>query len=68
VKLLFHPIDYVAFRGLTDGRCTAVEFLDREPDSARHEKLQRSIDTALRSGNVEWVTMRIADDGKVTCS
>ena len=68
VKLLFHPIDYVAFRGLTNGRCTAVEFLDREPDSARHEKLQRSFDTALRAGNVEWVTMRIAEDGSVTCS
>ena len=68
VNLLFHPIDYVAFRGLSEGRCTSVEFLDHEPDTARHEKLQRSIDTAIRAGNVEWLTMRITDDGSVKCS
>lgn len=66
VRLLFHPVDYVAFRGLSDGSCTAVEFIDREPVSSEHEQLQRSIDQTIRAGNYAWITMRIEDDGRVS--
>jgi predicted Holliday junction resolvase-like endonuclease len=67
MKLLFHPVDYVVFRGLSEGECTAVELLDREPESAGHERLQRSIERTVDAGNYSWITMQIADDGKVTC-
>jgi predicted Holliday junction resolvase-like endonuclease len=68
VKLLFHPVDYVCFRGMGTGICSAVEFIDREPISAAHEKLQRSIETSLKSGNIRWLTVRIGDNGGVTYS
>jgi predicted Holliday junction resolvase-like endonuclease len=68
MKLLFHPVDYVVFRGLSDGLCTAVEFLDCEPVSIAHERLQRSIEKTIAAGEYSWITMRIADDGGVTCS
>lgn len=66
VKLLFHPVDYVAFRGLSEGSCSAVEFIDREPVSSAHDELQRSIEQSIRAGNFEWITLRIEDDGRVS--
>ena len=68
LKLLFHPVDYVVFRGLSDGRCTAVELLDREPASRAHERLQRSIQRTIDAGRCHWITMQIGDDGQVNCS
>lgn len=68
IRLLFHPVDYVAFRGISEGSCSAVEFIDREPTSSAHEQLQRSIENTISAGNVSWITMRIDDDGRVSCS
>lgn len=68
LKLLFHPVDYVVFRGLTDDRCSAVEFLDHEPTSRVHEKLQRSIQRTIGSGRFHWITMQISDNGQAYCS
>lgn len=65
MKLLFHPVDYVVFRGLGQRTCTAVEFLDCEPVSTTHERLQRSIERTVDAGNYSWVTMQIDDDGRV---
>ena len=67
LKLLFHPVDYIVFRGLSSGACTAVELLDGAPASSAHERLQRSIERTVKGGNYSWVTMRIADDGSVRC-
>ena len=53
IKLLFHPVDYVSFRGLSVGGCTAIEFIDREPLSKTHERLQRRLRAALN-----WETSR----------
>jgi predicted Holliday junction resolvase-like endonuclease len=68
MKLLFHPVDYIVFRGLSEGTCTAVELLDREPVSTVHERLQQSIEKTVDAGNYSWITMQIADDGQVTCT
>lgn len=68
VKLLFNPVDYIAFRGLSRQSCTAVELLDREAASRERERLQRSIESTIVAGDVFWMTMRIEENGKVTCS
>ena len=67
LKLVFHPVDYVAFRGLADRRCTRVEFIDCLARSNRQERLQKSLDRVLRAGDYSWITMRVADDGRVSC-
>lgn len=67
LRLIFHPVDYVAFRGLSAQRCTAVELIDRKPSSRAHERLQRSIERSISTGDVDWVTLRIHDDGCVSC-
>ena len=66
VRVLFDPIDYVAFRGLGDGVCTELMFIDREPDSSRRERLHKSLIQAIEGGNLEWKTVRIADDCTIT--
>ena len=68
LKLLFHPVDYVVFRGMSKDTCSAVHFLDCEPASRTHEILQRSIEKTISAGNVSWITMRISEDGRVNCT
>src|SRR5712664_2639165 len=34
VKVLFDPVDYLAFRGIGEGDCREVMFIDHEPDSS----------------------------------
>lgn len=66
VKVLFDPVDYVVFRNLCDDLCSEIVFVDREPDTMRREKVQSSLERALRRGNVEWKTIRIADNRTIT--
>lgn len=66
VKLLFNPVDYLAFRDLTLGKCSDVVLIDREPNSRARENLHTSIQRSIREGDVEWLTARISDDGHVT--
>jgi predicted Holliday junction resolvase-like endonuclease len=66
VRVIFDPVDYLAFRGHSDGACKEVMFIDREPDSNRRERLHNSLRRAIDSGNLEWKTIRIADDCTIT--
>ena len=66
VKVLFHPLDFVAFRGLNSVAGTrAVEFIDREPSDAGREKIQTSLMKTLKAGNVEWLEYRVDESGRV---
>jgi len=65
-RVLFDPVDYLAFRGLGDGDCKELMFIDREPDSNRRERLHNSLRRVIDAGNLEWKTVRIADDCTVT--
>lgn len=66
VRVLFDPVDYLAFRGLGHGVCKELIFIDREPDSSGRERLHKSMRDAIDSGNLEWKTIRIADNGSIT--
>ena len=66
VRVLFDPVDYLAFRGHSEGGCKELIFIDREPDSNPRESLHNSMRRAIDSGNLEWKTLRIADDGTIT--
>jgi predicted Holliday junction resolvase-like endonuclease len=67
IKVLFHPVEYVAFRGLGRNNCTSVEFLAYPPTSQERETIQTSIRRAIDAGNIEWQTLRIEDTGRVVC-
>lgn len=65
VKVLFDPVDYVAFRGLNGAGVSSIEFIDRPAETRHRERVQRSLAAAVRKGNVEWRLLRIGDDGAV---
>lgn len=66
VKVLFHPVDYIAFCGVSQGQCLSVDFVDRPADSKSREIIHESIDDSIRHSRVEWQTYRISRDGTVT--
>jgi predicted Holliday junction resolvase-like endonuclease len=37
LKLVFDPVDYVAFRGLGERRCSSIEFIDCEATTRRQD-------------------------------
>jgi len=65
VKVLFDPILYLVFEGMTDGACTQLQFVDTPPETPEREKVHRTLATALRAGNVEWRTLEVLDDGRI---
>ncbi len=64
-KVLFHPVDYVVFRGMKTGRTKSILLLDRDAPSKDRRSLQRSISRVIETGNYDWLTIRIGDGGKV---
>jgi predicted Holliday junction resolvase-like endonuclease len=63
-KVIFHPIDYVVFNGMKEGKMKNVILLDRQRERAEHQRVQRSIERAVERDRYEWQTLRIQDDGK----
>ena len=65
VKVLFDPVDYLVFRGLSKERCEALVFVDHPADSKRRERLQSSLQHAIKAGNLDWQTLRVDDEFRV---
>ena len=65
VKVLFHPVDYIAFPGLVEEKCGSVDLIDSPPSSRQQEVLHRSLDETLRNGRVVWETYRVMESGRV---
>jgi predicted Holliday junction resolvase-like endonuclease len=65
VKVIFDPVEFVAFRGMTDGLVDRVALIDRPASSTSQEKLQASVAKAVKAGNYEWNVLRITADGQV---
>jgi predicted Holliday junction resolvase-like endonuclease len=65
VKVLFDPVEFVAFRGMAAGAVSAVVLIDRPAADAQHEALQRSVADAVEKGRYEWKVLRIDDGGRV---
>mgnify|MGYP005811063353 CR=1 FL=1 len=65
VKVLFDPIEFVAFRGMCDGEVKAVSLIDRPAESKDREKLQESVRRTVDKGNYEWKELRIDAEGRV---
>jgi predicted Holliday junction resolvase-like endonuclease len=65
VKVIFDPVTYVVFNGMSRGRLRDIVLLAKPPDNAAAERVQASIGKAVRSGNVEFKTLHVDNDGKV---
>ena len=67
VRVLFDPVRYVAFRGLTQDNPTAIELIDDEPTTVERERFLRSLEGVLAKGNIDWATWRVTATGTVVC-
>lgn len=65
VRVIFDPVTYVVFNGMGTGRLREIVLLGRPPENTRAERLQRSIEGAIRKGNLEFKTLHVGKDGSV---
>jgi predicted Holliday junction resolvase-like endonuclease len=65
VKVIFDPVTYVVFNGMSRGTVRDIVLLAKPPNNAIAERVQSSIGKAIRSGNVEFKTLHVDNDGKV---
>jgi predicted Holliday junction resolvase-like endonuclease len=65
-KVLFHPVDYVVFRGMKDlGAVNEIILLDRKAKSPKRLRVQRSIEKVVEAGKYDWLTIRVQNDGTI---
>jgi predicted Holliday junction resolvase-like endonuclease len=65
VKVLYDPVEFIAFRGMTSGAVTSVVLIDRPAASKEHEVVQESVAKAVDKGRYEWKVLRIDPAGRV---
>ena len=64
VKVIFDPVKYIIFHGSkSESYPTLIEFVSREPNSKAQEKAIKSIDKAIKNGDVNFETLTMRDDG-----
>jgi predicted Holliday junction resolvase-like endonuclease len=66
VKVLFNPVTYVVFDGMSQRKLSKIELLARSPQNRATERIQNSIEQALSRGNVEFRTLRVDDRGRIS--
>ncbi len=64
-KVLFHPIDYIVFKGMKKDKIENLLLLDRQTKSSDHRSLQKSIEKTIEHGDIEWVTLRVEENGVI---
>ncbi len=68
-KVLFHPIDFLVFKGMNDNlKNTGIKeiiLLDNSNRKGQQRIIQNSIEKVIQNENYEWLTMRVGNDGKV---
>jgi predicted Holliday junction resolvase-like endonuclease len=65
VKVIFDPVTYVVFNGMGSGRLREIVLLADPAKSLAGQRLQGSIEGAIKSGNFEFRTLHVDKDGKV---
>lgn len=65
-KVIFHPIDYIVFKGMKDtDSIKGILLLDREAKDGNQRAIQKSIEKVVEHENYEWQTLRVQEDGKI---
>jgi predicted Holliday junction resolvase-like endonuclease len=65
VKVIFDPVEYVVFDGLSGERLRRILLMGEPPASKKQEKVHRSLASAVRKGNMEFLTLRVTKEGTV---
>ena len=65
VKVIFDPVEYVVFDGMTKDALRQVLLMAEEPVTRVQERIQDSIQDTLKKGNIEFTTLRVTEHGTV---
>jgi predicted Holliday junction resolvase-like endonuclease len=63
-KVLFDPVDFVVFDGMAKGSLRKLILLSRPPSTKAEEKVCRSVENVVASGNFAFKTVRLSNDGR----
>jgi predicted Holliday junction resolvase-like endonuclease len=63
VKVLFDPVEYIVFDGMSHGKLRRVLLLAADPTTSNRRVAQDTIANAVASGGVSFKTLRILKDG-----
>lgn len=67
VNLLFYPVEYIVFPGMTDKKdFSKIIFYSKKPRNTIDEKLIKSIESSIQKGNIEFVVIRINEKGEIS--
>jgi predicted Holliday junction resolvase-like endonuclease len=67
IKVVSHPLDFIAFDGLiTNEDLRRIVLMDGESSKKFRSGLQNSIRTTVENGKYDWHVARVDEEGKVT--
>jgi predicted Holliday junction resolvase-like endonuclease len=66
VKVIFNPVTYVVFDGMSQRNLSKIQLLARPPQNGGTERIQNSIEQAVNQGNVEFRTLRVDSRGRIS--
>ena len=65
VKVIFDPVTYVVFNGLSEKAVKDVELLGRPAHNRETERVHNSIERSVRTGNFEFKTLHVNNEGQI---
>ena len=65
VKVIFDPVTYVIFDGMSDNNLEEIVLMANPPEDGATERLQKSIRNSIKKGKIEFKTMHVDDEGRV---
>ena len=63
--MIFGPVSYVVFDGISHDKLKRILLLGQPPEDKTTEKIQKTIEGAIRKGNYEFKVLRINSEGVV---
>jgi predicted Holliday junction resolvase-like endonuclease len=65
VKVIFNPVTFVVFNGMSQRELKSIQLLTMPPQNQASEQVQSSIEQAVSRGNIEFRILRVDDRGAV---
>ena|ERR1051326_3163845 len=66
VKVIFNPVSYVVFDGMSQRKLRKIQLLAKPPQNGAAERIQNSIEQAINRGSIEFRILRVDDRGRVS--
>jgi len=66
VKVIFNPVTFIIFDGMTRNHLTEIVLLGREPQDRVTEQIHKSIQHVIEKGNLEFRTLQVDNSGRVS--